>query len=417
MRFTSSLLAFCSIFVLFVGSVCEIRAQRTRSVEGFEIVDPGSVELDAEKLKEIDGLMSREVEEGRIAGCQALVARGHQIAYFQMWGHQDREAGKEMAADTIFRIYSMSKPITSVATMQLVEQGKLQLDDPVSKYLPKLADLKVLEIDGEERKEVAAKREMTIRDLLRHTSGLTYGFFGSTPVDQAYVKAGLLVTDENLDQTIGKLSKIPLQYQPGTRWHYSVSTDVLGRVVEVASGQRFDEYLQEHIFVPLEMVDTFFVVPEGKLHRFAQMYRPNKAHSELTVSKSIESFRFTYPDNRFFSGGGGLCSTMRDYLRFCRALLHHGELDGKRIIKEETLREMTKNQLTGKMKRGSFEFGLGFRISPEGAYSWGGAAGTRFEINPKRDLITIYMIQIKPDRGDYGKKIRKIVYAADRSVE
>ena len=394
------------LFVAFLFCSSVARAAETATL--FETVTPESVGFDSEKLAEIDKLMSSEVESGRIAGALGLVARGDKIVYFDMWGHLDREKEIPMRSDAIFRIYSMSKPITSIATMQLVEREKMQLDDPVSKYLPIFKDMKVLQ-NGE---EVDADREVTVRDLLRHTSGLTYGIFGDSPVDMAYRKKGLLFSNPTIEDMVKKLDGIPLQHQPGTRWHYSISTDVLGRLVEVVSGQRFDEYLDEHIFEPLDMHDTFFMVPEEKRDRFAQMYAPDG--KGLKPANRFSSMRFLNRNNKFFSGGGGLCSTTRDYLRFATALLNGGELDGKRIISKDTLGRMTRNQLTGRAKRGGFQFGLGFAISPEGEFSWGGAAGTRFWVNPNRNLITIYMIQINPYRGGFGTKMKDIVFAADK---
>ncbi len=376
----------------------------------FEVGDPATLDFDAAKLTEIDPLMQAEVDAGRIVGCLALAARGDQVAYFHTWGQRDRERNLPMTADTIFRIYSMSKPITSAAAMQLVEQGRMQLDDPVSKYIPAFRDMKVLVTEGDTTREVPAERPITIRHLMSHTSGLTYGFFGNTEVDKAYRKAGVLMTDATIEETVNKLGRLPLLYQPGTRWHYSVSTDVLGRVVEVVSGERFDRYLQQHIFKPLQMTDTFFVVPAEKRHRLAQLYTDD-GKGGLKPAPALRSIRFVSDSNRFFSGGGGLCSTTSDYYRFCRALLHGGELEGQRILRPESIREMTRNQL----KQPGFRFGLGFAISPEGEYSWGGAAGTRFYINPKRDLIGIYMIQINPyGRRKYGEQVKRIVYAADK---
>lgn len=376
----------------------------------FTTVAPESVDLDSEKLAEINTLMSKEVDEGRIAGCLGLVYRDGKVAYFNMWGDQNRESKIPISEETIFRIYSMSKPITSVAVMQLVEREKVKLDDPAHQYLPALKNVRVLLDDGT---EVEPNRPISVRDLLRHTSGLTYGIFGNTEVDQRYKNAGILYLESTIEETVEKLGKIPLLHQPGTRWHYSVSTDVLGRLVEVASGQRFDEYLKEHIFVPLGMVDTGFMVPREKRDRFAQMYSPQEA-GQLKPANPFQSLRFLNPRNKYFSGGGGLCSTTADYLRFARALLNGGELDGRRIIKQETLVQMTTNQLTGEAKSGPFKFGLGFAISPEGEFSWGGAAGTRFWVNPKRNMITMFMIQILPYRGNYGGKMKKIVFEADK---
>ena len=400
---TTRLLTLALLFVSTVASAESV----------FEVVAPGSVGLNAEKLDEIDKLMQSEVDSGRVAGCLALIARGEKVAYFKTWGHRDREKEIAMSDDAIFRIYSMSKPITSVAVMQLVEQGKLKLDDPVSKYLPLLKQPKVLAGDTVEETE-EAKREITVRDLLRHTSGLTYGFFGNTPVDQAYRRQRVL-GGQTIEQTVRKLGEIPLLHQPGSRWHYSVSTDVLGRLVEVVSKERFDKYLAAHIFQPLKMTDTFFTVPEDRLPRLAQMYVPD-GQNKLKPASPLESFRFVTQANRFFSGGGGLCSTTRDYLRFCQALLNKGELDGKRILKAETVREMTSDQLK-EIESGNFKFGLGFSIGSEGEFSWGGAAGTRFWINPKRKLIAIHMIQIKPFGRDYVRPLKRILREADTANE
>ena len=394
------------IGVLFV--VASAVAQDAASPQLVAVVTPEDVDLEPEKLTEIDKLMSGEVDAGRIAGCIGLICRDEKIVFCQTWGDRDREKSQPMTEDTIFRIYSMSKPITSVAVMQLVEQGKLGLDDPAAKYLPPLGRVKVWTKDG----LVDPVRPISVRDLLRHTSGLTYGFFGDSYIDKEYQKAGILLSDKTIEETVEKLGAIPLLHQPGTRWHYSVSTDVLGRLVEVVSEQRFDEYLQQHIFEPLGMVDTSFVVPKEKLHRFAQLYAP--AGDTLKPASPWSSLRFTNPSNLFFSGGGGLCSTTHDYLRFSQMLLNRGELDGVRILSEASLAEMTTNQLQGAAARGGFKFGLGFSISPEGEFSWGGMAGTRFWVNPKRNMINLFMIQISPYRGGYGGKMKDVVFAADR---
>lgn len=305
--------------------------QHSIAEDVFDVVPPKSVGLDADKLNQIDDLMKAEVESGRVAGCLALVAREGKVAYFKAWGQRDREKKLAMTDDTIFRIYSMSKSITSVAVMQLVERGKLKLDDPVSKHLPELKDMEVLVGKGDNAKHEPAKRDITVRDLLRHTSGMTYGFFGNTPVDQAYRKARILY-EFTIEETVKKLGDLPLLHHPGTRWHYSVSTDVLGRLVEVASGERFDKYLHAHIFEPLGMTDTFFTLPKDRLPRIARMYSPDD-RDKLKLANPFESIRFVLEANRFHSGGGGLCGTTRDYLRFCQALLNGGELDGMRSRK------------------------------------------------------------------------------------
>ncbi len=375
-----------------------------------------AAEFNAEKLAKIVPAMERHIEDGKLVGGLGVVACGDKIVFSETWGQRDREKKAPMTDDAIFRIYSMSKPITSVAAMILVEEGKLGLDDPIAKHLPELADLKVISQGKDEDgktvfNEVAVNRAPTIRDLLRHTSGFTYGFFGNTEVDKRYRNARVLVTDSTLKDTIDKLAKIPLLHQPGTRFQYSVSTDVLGRVVEVASGQTLAEFFERRIFEPLGMEDTFFTVPEEKLPRLAQMYAPNGSGG-LKAANPLQSYRFVTASNRFYSGGGGLCSTAADYLTFCRMLLGDGQLGDVRILKAKTVRTMRSDQL-GEINSGGFQFGLGFRIDPNGTYGWGGAAGTRFWIDPKNNLITIYMVQINPTGGfDYGGEMKRLVYAA-----
>ncbi|MHC4179257.1 MAG: serine hydrolase domain-containing protein, partial [Planctomycetota bacterium] len=303
----------------------------------FEVCDPAAAGFDSDKLAMILPAMQRHIEEGKLVGGLGLVARGDQIVYAETWGQRDREKRLPLTDGTIFRIYSMSKPVTSVAAMILVEEGKLGLDDPISKYLPELTEMTVLVEakgdDGETRhEEVPAERAITVRDLLRHTSGFTYGFFGNSEVDKRYRNAGLLVTDQTLEDTVKKLSQIPLRHQPGTRWHYSVSTDVLGRVIEVASGRSLDQFFQKRIFRPLGMGDTFFTVPQKKLPRLAQMYAPN-GNGGLKPANPMRSRRFVDSSNQFYSGGGGLCSTTSDYLAFCRMLLNEGKLGGTRILR------------------------------------------------------------------------------------
>lgn len=379
---------------------------------------PAASGFDADKLAMIVPAMERHIEEGKLVGGLGLVVRGDEVVFAETWGQRDREKQLPMTADTIFRIYSMSKPITSVAAMILVEEGKLGLDDPISKYLPELTKMTVLVEtkgdDGQTRhEEVPAKRPITVRDLLRHTSGFTYGFFGNSEVDKRYRKAGVLVTDRTLEDTVKKLSQIPLKDHPGSRWHYSVSADVLGRVIEVASGQSLDQFFRKRIFEPLGMKDTFFNVPQEKQSRLAQMYAPN-ARGGLRPALRIRSRRFVDPANRFYSGGGGLCSTASDYMRFCRMLLNEGQLDGTRILRPETVRLMHTNQLgAGIQHLPGFRFGLGFRIDKDGVYGWGGAAGTRFWIDPKNKLVTIYMVQINPTgKFNFGEEMKKLVYAS-----
>ncbi|MEM7476214.1 MAG: serine hydrolase domain-containing protein, partial [Planctomycetota bacterium] len=359
---------------------------------------------DSDRFAKIGEIMQKAVDDEKVIGHNALIFHQGEVVYYEDWGQRNKKKELKVERDTIFRIYSMSKPITSVAVMQLVEAGKIDLDDPVEKYLEAFKGLKVLEGD----EEVAPRRVMTVRDLLRHTSGLTYGFFGDSAIDKAYRNKGILISDKNIEETVEKLGEIPLLYHPGQRFHYSASTDVLGRVVEVASGERFDDYLQANIFDPLEMKDTFFTVPKDKRPRFAELYQGSDG--DLKPSNVFASFRFFNPTD-FDSGGGGLCSTIDDYLSFCKMLIGGGTLDGKQILKKETIDTMFTNQLGDKVEEASrmFQFGLGFRISPRGDYSWGGAAGTRFWVNPEKQLAILYMIQINPyGNRNWGDQVRDI---------
>ena len=393
------------ILVLILGTAASGVAQAPP-------VDPGELGFDVEILGEINTLMSEAVQQGRLVGCNAMILKDDQICYYGQWGQQSREDQLPVQRDTIWRIYSMSKPITSVAVMQLVESGRLDLDAPVSRYIPAFQNMKVLQEKDGEFTEVDVDRPFTVRDLLRHSAGLTYGFFGNSEVDQRYRKAGILMSNPDLQSLVEALGELPLKHQPGDRFEYSVATDVLGHLVEVASGERFDEYLSKNLFVPLHMQDTGFTVPQNKQDRFAAMYRPTR-EGALEPSPKLASLRYLNPKNRFYSGGGGLCSSIDDYMQFCRMLLNQGQLDEQEIITPETLRAMWTNQL-GDLKRNSdgFQFGLGFSISAEGDYAWGGAAGTRFWVNPEKNLAMIYMVQINPYRQRFGEQMRQIVYRA-----
>jgi CubicO group peptidase (beta-lactamase class C family) len=410
-----------------------------RSDNELPAVAPEEVGLASARLANIRSVMNRHVAEKQIPGAIGLIARRGKIAYQETFGMADVEAGKPMRLDTIHRIYSMSKPITSVAVMMLYEEGKFQLNDPVAKYLPEFAKMQV----GTEEKDpqtgmptlktAPAKRPITVRDLLRHTAGLTYGVFGDTLIDREYRKAGIL-SDLNLAAFVTNLGKIPLLYEPGTRWHYSVSVDVLGRLVEVLSGKSFDQFLQERIFTPLEMRDTGFYVPADKKDRFAKLYSPTKdgkiqpAVICATRQECLEKFPNAVPSflepPTMPSGGGGLVSTTYDYLRFCQMLLNQGQYGGKRLLSRKTVQLMSSDNLgtIPGMGPGS-GFGLGFAVSKApgeagmmgspGEYNWGGAAGTRFWIDPQEELIGIFMIQILPHNGlEYGSEFRVMAYQA-----
>ncbi len=422
----------CNLFVAIVlvfGLCSQAGAQTLPSsdqVKGVKSAD----RFDVQRLDAINVFMEKAVEDGVIAGSSALIFQDGKEAFFNTWGYQNRESKAPMDRDAIFRIYSMTKPITSVAAMQLVEQGKMKLDDAVSQYLPEFENLQVVALDKPDQAVDKEPRTMTVRDLLRHTSGLSYGFFDVThPVDQKYLLAGVLVTDKTLADTVQKLGSIPLKYAPGTYFEYSASTDVLARLVEVVSGEPFDDYLQENIFNPLNMNDTHFVVPKEKQSRLVTMYSDDGSGG-LVLTDPAETRKFINNRNRFFSGGGGLCSTIDDYLSFMKMLMNNGETSaGHCVIKPATLQEMFSDQLDGieKPPQGgrhagtpwgveNFRFGLGFSIAEPKCgtdYEWGGIAGTRFWVNPESGTAMIYMVQVFPLVGhDLSSDFRRLVYEA-----
>ncbi|MBL7154742.1 MAG: beta-lactamase family protein [Phycisphaerae bacterium] len=371
------------------------------------VASPKALGISAEKLGLVKPAVQGLVDDKKVAGATVVVARRGKIAFFETFGMMDIEAKKPMTKDAILRFYSMTKPITSVALMMLYEEGKIKLDEAVSKYAPQFKGLKVYGESG----NVDAKRPVTVRDLLRHTSGLTYGFFGNTAVDKMYREKAVFAWQGNLEDMVDKLGEIPLLYQPGTRWHYSVSTDVLGYLVEKVSGQPLDRFFRQRIFKPLGMKDTAFHVPAKKVDRFAVCYGLG-----LSVSDDPAKSRYLKkPAMR--SGGGGLVSTAPDYLRFCQMLLNKGRLDGKRLLRTETVEMMTKNQLPEGVTRGDTGgFGLGFSVRtgdgkfPKGEYGWGGMASTHFWISPKHDLIVIALSQRMPFSGQLENAVKSIIY-------
>jgi CubicO group peptidase (beta-lactamase class C family) len=386
-------------------------------------------------------LLRHYIEPGKIAGCQTLVSRGGEIAYFRSLGLSDRERSTPMADDSIFRIYSMTKPITSVALMTLYERGHFQLTDPVHRFVPEWRERRVwVSGEGDSMQTVPAKRAITFRDLLTHTGGLTYGgelpgVGVEHPVDRVYQTLGVRSFDgENTARTfLQKLGQAPLIGQPGEQFMYSLSTDVCGALVEVISGQRFDQYLQTQIFDPLGMKDTAFYVTPDKQARFAANYRRRPDRTLKLIDDPQRSRYATQPN--FFSGGGGLVGTSLDYHRFCDMLRRGGELDGQRILGPRTIELMHKNHLPGgrllsDMAVGLYAetplygigFGLGFACTLDplsagvlggGDYYWGGAASTIFWIDPREDLIVIFMTQLMPSHTfDFRGQLKSLVYSA-----
>jgi len=363
---------------------------------------PESVGMSSQRLQLLTTGMKELADKGELSGVVTMVAKDGRLVHFEASGKRDVTSGAPMKKDSIFRIYSMSKPITGVAMMMLFEQGKWQLNDPVSKHIPEFANLKVAKVNLETGAvtQVPADHPMTMRELMSHSGGLTYGVFGTTPVDKMYVDAGVLDPKQPLQGMIDKLGKIPLLFQPGEQWHYSVSVDVQGYLVEKLSGQPFPEFLQQHIFDPLKMPDTAFYVPKEKMDRFAEFYTYDKEHRLVPNPSADYSTQPALP-----SGGGGLVSTAADYLRFCQMLLNGGELDGQRILSPLSVKLMRSNVLPQSARRmgPGTGFGLDFAVvedpvaaggySGEGTFYWGGYAGTWFWIDPVYNLVFVGMIQ------------------------
>ncbi|HNY78203.1 MAG: serine hydrolase domain-containing protein [Sedimentisphaerales bacterium] len=381
---------------------------------------PEEVGLSSARLAEMQAVARKMVDEREVAGIITLVARKGKVCHFEAYGSRDLAAGKPIQRDTILRFYSMSKPVTSVAAMILHEQGKVLLDEPVELYIPELRGWKVYAEGGQgQPTTVEPTRKVTVRDLLRHTSGLTYGIFGDTPVDRMYREKEVL-SDIELKEMVKRLGEIPLLHQPGTTWHYSVSTDVLGHVIERASGQTLDVFFAQNIFKPLDMRDTGFYIPKDKHERFAVCYGPG-SNGGLEPTNELGSYAFLEP-RAFLSGGGGLVSTARDYLRFCQMLLNKGTLNDVRILRPETVEMMTRDQLPPGVSVGEgVGFGLGFSVrlksDPSGAarvgeYGWSGAASTFFGISPDDESIVMLLTQYMPYSETIPATLKPLVYAA-----
>ena len=405
-------------------------------MSSLKVVSPASVGLDGKVMGNIrDYLKEQYVEPGKYVGTLTLVARKGEIAYLDALGFMDRENKKAMQEDAIFSIYSMSKPITSIALMQLYEKSLFRLDDPIHWHIPSWRNLRVYE-SGLYPNFLTSRpnRHMTIRDLLSHMSGLTYDFMLRTNVDAAYRKTKLQATGD-LQAMIDTLAQLPLEFSPGEQWNYSVSTDVCGYLVEHFSGMKLDKYFQKHIFDPLGMEDTGFSCAKEKVNRLASLYEQHPKKGPVLVDPGgAKTARVK--KRKMLSGGGGLLSTMSDYYRFCSMLLNQGELDGTRIIGRKTLAMMASNHLPDnrdltEMSQSAFSettyqgvgFGLGFSVildpvktqslTDEGEYGWGGAASTVFWVNPKEEMVVIFLTQLLPSSTyQVRRELRSLVYSS-----
>jgi len=382
---------------------------------------PEDIGLSTAGLARLGRVMQGEVERGLVPGAVALIARRGQLAYFESFGQRDPASGAPMATDSIFRIYSMTKPIVSVAAMMLWEEGRFLLSDPIAKYLPELGNVRVAVAQGADIGQVDAERPITVQDLLRHTSGLTYEFRGNGPVHKMYNAARIYSRDQTNADQVATLSKLPLLHQPGTKWEYSRSTDVVGRLVEVLSGIPLGQFLEQRLFAPLGMTDTAFHVPVPLQARLAEAFAKDPETGSGVQLVNVKS------PPKFESGGGGLVSTAADYARFLQMLLNRGRLDGVRYLSRKTIELMTADHLgsiTGApdLLLPGYGFGLGFavRLQPGiahvpgsvGQYFWGGLAGTTFWVDPAEELFAIMMIQAPGQRDYFRTLFRDLVYAA-----
>jgi CubicO group peptidase (beta-lactamase class C family) len=381
---------------------------------------PEDVGISSQRLERVHAQMRADVEKGRIPGAVLLIARNGKIARLDALGFQERKTQTPMKKDSIFRIASMSKPITSTAIMMLAEEGKLDIGAPVAQYLPEFKDATV----GVDK--AAPKRAMTVQDLLRHTSGLTYGIFGSSAVDDLYKKSGIFAS-KSLAEMVASIARLPLAHQPGEFWEYSVSTDVLGRIVEVVSGMDLDRFVSERITGPLKMTDTGFYLNASQAARLAKADSAIMPSADPTAKPAV------------LSGGGGLLSTAGNYARFCQMMLNGGELDGVRLLSPKTVALMTSDQLPPGTERHTpvamlldafgptpemgTSFGLGFAVRTDagrnpmpgsvGDFSWGGIYGTLFWVDPKEKLAAVLMLQApRTVLVPYWRQTRMLVYQA-----
>lgn len=399
-------------------------------------VDPGEVGLDEQRLGRIDAHFKNYVDDGRLPGWQIMVSRRGRVAHFSSYGLIDKEDGRPVEPDTIWRIYSMTKPVTSVAAMMLWEQGKFELTDPISKWLPEFAEPRVYTAgSAAKHSTVPATEPIRVWHLLTHTAGLTYGFHRVHVTDEIYRNAGFEFGSPrgmDLAESVQAWARLPLAFNPGAEWLYSVATDVLGRLVEVISGQPLDQFFTEHIFAPLGMTDTGFYVDDDRQHRLAALYAMPAGGGEIVRFDKMGQAAHRQP--RVLSGGGGLVSTTRDYARFTWMLLQGGQLEGVRLLSPRTLQTMTRNHLPGgvdlqiygrplfaEVRYDGVGFGLGFATTLDpaaakiagnaGEFNWGGLASTAFWVDPTDEITVVFMTQLMPS-STYALRpqLRQLVY-------
>ena len=418
--------------LLFCLMLCALACTARLSSQDLPTAKPETVGLSSERLERIGAAVQHNIDDKRIAGAVTLVVRHGQVAWFKAQGMSDREAGKPMRTDSIFRICSMTKPITTVAVMMLYEEGKFMLDDPISMYLPEFKNPKVLVKNANGTTyTIPANREITIRDLLTHTSGLTYNWNGDLGqmYKDANVAHGILQYDGTIGDSVKRLAALPLLFNPGEKWEYSLSVDVLGRLVEVASGKPLDEFFRTRIFEPLGMKDTSFFPPENKVERMATAYtyyadKGLNRFPEAPIADGTMVYSADYPykgPKKLFAGGAGLTSTAADYARFSQMMLEGDKLGNARLLSRKTVELMTHDQV-GKISP-DMGFGLGFGINgvkgpltelgTPGEYNWGGFFYTAFTIDPKEQMIVIFMGQLHPS-GDLtlDRQVHTLAYQA-----
>ncbi|MBB19434.1 MAG: serine hydrolase [Rickettsiales bacterium] len=388
--------------------------------------NPKRVGMSEARLERIEPAMQAFVDEQKLAGTLTLVARKGKVVHLEGVGFRDREAKTPMTEDTIFRIYSMTKPITAVAALTLWEQGQFQMDDPVSKYLPELANLKVFAgMDGENMVLEDTNKVMTIKQLFTHSAGFSYGF-SQSPVDKLYQQSALFSGETKREDLLKEVAKLPLNHQPGTKWNYSIGTDIIGVLVERLSGQTLGEYFEQHIFKPLKMSDTGFYVPKSKQDRLAQIYVINQQGQTVPMENEPLGDYLSAPEIE--SGGGGLVSTIEDYYTFTQMLLNGGEYKGERILGRKTVEYMRTNHLPADLipfEPSSTGEGYGLAMSvtvdeqgantmgSKGDYGWAGAASTYFRIDPEEQMIVIAMTQLMPSSFfSYNKDFKNMAYQA-----